>query len=130
MDKSERVYAVRAWLGDIHSTVEYASLEKRFWALTNLELVDPNSECVVWLTTKGAYPVFTIMNTPHLAHRVAVRLGLETCAPRAVLPENHIDHMRSQGCIGAGCVNPFHLDVVDRAENMRRTRKADPTRFA
>lgn len=37
------------------------------------------------------------------------------------IPEGRdLDHVRARGCRSRACVNPEHLEPVDRAENLRR----------
>lgn len=127
MTKQQVKEAIAEWLADLDSPVDYSALEQRFWALTSLNPSDPQfANCIRWLgshTSNGRYGVFTIKAHINYAHRIAVRIGYpQVCAPRALAPDLTVDHVRSKGCVHTDCVNPLHLEVVDRSTNSARVR--------
>lgn len=78
--------------------------------------IDPNTGCWNWLLYKmpNGYGVITRGHRPLLAHRYyySQKYG--------EIPEGKdLDHL----CRNRGCVNPDHLEVVDRITNARRGAK-------
>jgi hypothetical protein len=89
-------------------------MRERFWAKVD---VGGRFDCWHWLgatSGSGGYGKFrtgTRSVPPQFAHRVVWQLmGWE-------IPEGmQVDHI----CRNHGCVNPHHLELVTRAENVRR----------
>ncbi len=81
--------------------------------LMNKVSPEPNSGCWLWTgyLNKGGYGGFKLPSRMHLAHRVAYELLREPIP--AGLDLDHLCRVRS-------CVNPWHLEPVDRKENVRR----------
>jgi hypothetical protein len=96
-------------------------LTDRFWRKVDRRLDD---ECWPWLggiDPKG-YGQFHI-STPSgrrtvRAHRIAYEL---TFGP--IPNDMPLDHVRDRGCTLKHCVNPYHLEPVTHAENMKRAMK-------
>jgi len=97
-----------------------ASLVKRFWAKVDTHGKIPPlrqglGACWIWTAScqTSGYGTFAI-NARKLvrAHRFAYELM------RGKIPDGfEIDHL----CRVRNCVNPFHMEVVVHAENMRRS---------
>lgn len=86
--------------------------EDRFWSK-----VDLSGDCWLWTASLGStgYGQFNVERKAKKAHRVAYEL---THGP---IPEGLvIDHL----CFEPRCVNPFHLEPVTNAENLRRAEAA------
>lgn len=84
----------------------------RFWGKVQ---VGAAAECWLWkpLGSLNGYGQFTGGGKTRLAHRVAYELSKEPI-PKGLT----IDHL----CRVRNCVNPAHLEVVTRAENLRRAK--------
>ena len=82
----------------------------RFWS--KVEIAGP-MDCWEWQAykTKQGYGQFGLNGKIQRAHRVAYELVVGTI-PNGLT----IDHL----CRNTGCVNPFHLEPVTLAENIRR----------
>lgn len=76
--------------------------------------------CIEWTgLTKGGYPYMRVHGISVGAHRVSWVLH-----NNAEIPDGYeIDHL----CRNTICVNPEHLDVVTRQENMRRRHGGNPS---
>ena len=74
----------------------------------------PNNGCWLWMgrVTHNGYAVFnTKRKLLPATHFILQRIGIE-------IPQGHQpDHLCKTPC----CVNPFHLQVVTRSENIRRS---------
>ena len=84
----------------------------RFW---NHVLLQPESGCWLWIGTRtwNGYGRMSYRNRGFAAHRF-VKI-IQTGKP---IPDNmEIDHL----CRNRWCVNPEHLDIVTKRENMRRS---------
>lgn len=93
----------------------------RFWSK-----VDKSRDCWLWTGGKSntGYGAFNLGGRPDSAHRIAF------VWERGEVPEgmvlDHICHNDDKLCIGGVgcihrlCVNPNHLEVVTRGENVRR----------
>lgn len=82
------------------------------WAV-KVDFDGPNG-CWLWTASLNnfGYGNFSLHGKPTLAHRAAWEIYV------APIPAGlHIDHL----CRVRHCVNPEHLEVVTRAENMRRS---------
>ena len=89
------------------------SAEERFW-----RKVVKHHACWLWTGTKtpsgyGSFSVDTTKRSP--AHRFSYEV-LVSPIPKG----KEIDHL----CRNRSCVNPEHMEVVDHAENMRRSAPA------
>ncbi len=93
--------------------------EERFWSKINKDGPVPShlpeiGSCWVW-TAKSVnirgYGAFKLGRTHVQAHRYAYELLMETI-PAGLT----IDHL----CRNVLCVNPAHMEVVTKAENLRR----------
>lgn len=73
---------------------------------------EPNSGCWLWVggRTETGYGLYTLGKQTRRAHRWAWMYTY------GMLPENELDHLCRVRC----CVNPKHLEIVTRVENMRR----------
>jgi len=74
------------------------------------------AECWRWKAAAGRYGRFDVAGKLTLAHRTAYRLFVGEI-PAGLT----IDHL----CRETLCVNPFHLEPVTVAENIRRSSAAD-----
>ena len=77
-------------------------------------VMEPNSGCWIWTAALYAhgYGAFYYQNRVRLAHRVAYYLF------KGEIPEGYeLDHLCRVRC----CVNPDHLEVVTRRENLLRS---------
>ena len=87
-----------------------ATASERFWAK-----VDRDDPAGCWLWTAGAtgrgYGAFKFDDRQEPAHRIAYRLMVGPIADDMTL-----DHL----CRVRRCVNPAHLEVVSRGENVLR----------
>lgn len=91
---------------------KYNILEKRqraFWA----KVAKTPGGCWIWQGTKYAngYGRFHVDNGEHLVHRLAYEWLVGTIPPGKV-----IDHL----CRNRACVNPSHMEIVTRIENVMR----------
>lgn len=92
--------------------------EERFWAKVG-NRSEP-SACWPWLggtcgTDKLRYGVFSIRHRTVLAHRFSYELRF------GLIPVGMtLDHVKARGCVTTLCVNPAHLEVVTRWENVLR----------
>jgi HNH endonuclease len=101
-----------------HKGHRFGELEARFWekvAWTPEGRGTRESPCWLWLASLGAsgYGQFSIggREGPVVAHRIAYELE------RGEIPEGlTLDHL----CRNRMCVNPWHLEPVPLAENIRR----------
>lgn len=103
----------------------------RFWSYVNFRggeahLDDPlataKGECWVWRNiAPGAYASFRWFAREYPAHRMSLRdAGVK-------VPDGmDVDHL----CRNPSCVRPEHLEVVTRAENIRRGKKGNRTHCA
>jgi len=115
-----RVPPERQDLGTINFGIRHSkhgnsrqTIAERFWS--KVKKADA-SECWKWTGTKMrlGYGNFTINHHLYKAHRVAYAItngGIE--------PDLEIDHI----CRNRGCVNPAHLRLCTRSENLRNTGK-------
>lgn len=84
------------------------SNEQRFWR--NIEKI---KDCLVWLGAKttAGYGEFQINKRTVYAHRWSYENFI------GIIPEGlFIDHL----CKNKSCVNPYHLEPVTNAENIKR----------
>jgi len=75
---------------------------------------EPNSGCWIWIgaITKLNYTSFRFRHKTALAHRASYILH------KGEIPSNkEIDHLCRMRC----CVNPEHLELVTRSENIKRS---------
>jgi hypothetical protein len=75
---------------------------------------EPNSGCWLWIgaTSSLGYSTMRFRGKNHLAHRVSYILH------RGEIPKNQeLDHLCRVRC----CVNPHHLELVTRRENIMRS---------
>lgn len=87
------------------------SVMRRFWAKTR----PAPSGCVEWTaaaTAKG-YGIFGIGQTLYRAHRISVVWSTQKAIPSGM----DVDHL----CSNPRCVEPLHLEVVDRRTNIIRS---------
>lgn len=73
----------------------------------------PNPDCILWVgatNTKG-YGAYAVNGAAQLAHRIAWE---DVHGP--IPADLTIDHL----CRVRSCVNPDHMELVTRAENVRR----------
>lgn len=95
-------------------------------ALTRLfdkAIPEPNSGCVLWLgaLNKDGYSNFSFRGRSDLGHRASYILH------RGEIPDDReIDHTCRVRC----CVNPDHLELVTRAQNLARSPLCLPNRRA
>jgi len=81
--------------------------------LDKYSMPEPNSGCVLWIGAimKNGYGVSSFDSKSVLAHRLAYQIHIGS------IPEGlQIDHTCRVRC----CVNPYHLEPVTCAENLRR----------
>lgn len=81
---------------------------ERFWSKVN-----KTEGCWLWTasTNKNGYGRYGNAST----HRVAYELCI------GPIPAGfEVDHVKSRGCTNRHCVNPAHLEVVTKLENIRR----------
>ena len=86
--------------------------ERRFMA--KVDRCDADGDCWLWTASINAsgYGSFSRGRVTCLAHRASYELFV------GPIPDNReIDHL----CAVRHCVNPAHLEVVTRAENVQRT---------
>jgi len=89
---------------------------ERLWAKIQPE---PNGGCWLWdgATLRGGYGAFGVPGIGRLAHRVSYILY------RGPIPDGlQLDHLCRVRC----CVNPWHLEPVTLAENLRRGNGSKP----
>lgn len=85
---------------------------ERFWAK-----VQKTDDCWLWIGAKNSnsrvlpYGRFLWHGKVHVAHRVSWWI-----AGRDIPSGYELDHL----CRNASCVNPDHLDLVTRSENLKR----------
>lgn len=74
---------------------------------------EPMSGCWLWAAAcmKNGYGQFRQIHTHELAHRASIRLF------KGIVPDSKMDVMHS--CDNPSCVNPDHLSVGTRTNNMR-----------
>lgn len=85
------------------------SLAERFWVKVQPAAAD---ECWIWQAARThGYGRFWDGSRLQPAHRIAFEMLRGDIPPGLVL-----DHL----CRTPPCVNPYHLDVVTRGENVRR----------
>lgn len=92
------------------------SVEERFWAY-----VDTTSDCWEWVGAKqpSGYGSFTVRYpTMEPSHRFAYQAHRGEVIPHGL----EIDHL----CRNRSCVNPAHLELVTRRENVRRSAAPNP----
>ena len=80
---------------------------------------EPNSGCWLWTgaLSRIGYSSFRFRGTTQLGHRVSYILH------RGEIPDDlEIDHLCCMRC----CVNPEHLEVVTRAQNINRSPRTLP----
>ena len=91
---------------------------RRFWEKVSIEDGPLPTQCWIWTAgvTKDGYGRFRPVagETMKLAHRWAME---QFCYPLS--DDLEVDHL----CKVRNCVNPDHLEDVNRDENMRRARK-------
>lgn len=87
-------------------------MNERFWSKV---FVWHHIHCWAWMgcTDPAGYGRFSVGNKSRLAHRIAYE-DLVGPIPDGLV----IDHR----CYNPSCCNPFHMEVVTRAENTRRAR--------
>ena len=111
------------WFRKGHGAARVVELELRFWDKVSWTLEDwatRESPCWQWLgaVNNHGYGLFGLGNRRAglgLAHRIAYELERGKVPRRLVL-----DHL----CRTPACVNPWHLEPVTQAENIRRGRAA------
>lgn len=84
-------------------------LDNRFWSKVKK---DQSSGCWNWMaSTAHGYGAFYYKNHLVRAHRIAYENSF------GLIPKGfEIDHL----CNNRGCVNPEHMEIVTRSENLRR----------
>ena len=100
------------------------SVLRRFWAK-----VHKTDTCWLWTgALDDGYGLLKVAGVALKAHRFSYELHFESIPEGLVI--DHLCHNGS-GCIGVGreclhrrCVNPEHLEVVTRLENIQRGRNA------
>lgn len=93
----------------------YANLEQRLIAGSAL---DPDTGCWQWLRalSKNGYGrINTRAGGLHISHW-AHRLAFEIMRDETIPPRMELDHK----CRNRGCINPDHMEVVTKAENLKR----------
>jgi len=86
--------------------------EEKFWRLVNK--LDGENNCWLWIGPRGGnkkYGSFCYGGSHQIAHRMSYELHY------GKIPDGmQLDHL----CRNTMCVNPKHLEIVTRVENMRR----------
>jgi hypothetical protein len=79
--------------------------------------IDEFSQCWVWNGTVGSkgYGICNINRKTILAHRFVY----EYCRG-PIHDELTIDHVKAWGCVHKNCLNPNHMELVTRGENVMR----------
>jgi hypothetical protein len=92
--------------------VKGASAEQRFWSKVQI-----GPGCWLWLggTDTSGYGVFYYVGRPLRAHRYSIEL-----AGRIIPSDRVVDHV----CRTRACVNPAHLRIVTRRENVHENSQA------
>lgn len=90
------------------------NLVDRFWAAVDRRGPE---ECWPWLKGKDGhgYGAFTFHGRTMGAHRFAYE---RLFGP--IHPDLELDHVAARGCTRRDCCNPWHLEEVTHAENVRR----------
>ena len=111
-------------------------LQDRFWAKVDKRTIDYEDDCWIWtaaLSSEG-YGNFSVQLAPGDAGRRVVRahrVAWFITYPRPLEAHHYLDHLFPV-CRGRYCVNPMHLEPVDKEENDRRatgTTSANTQRF-
>jgi hypothetical protein len=81
---------------------------------------DPNTGCWIWTAARNnyGYGTLSVDGKQKKASRVTYELY------RGPIPQGFVlDHYRypEGGCVGPGCVNPYHLLITTKAANAGRT---------
>lgn len=99
-------------------------LQERFWAKVDKRTIDYEDDCWIWrgaLSSEG-YGNFSLNLAPGRENRRVVRahrVAWFITHPQPLTWQEYLDHLFPV-CRGRYCVNPMHLEPVDKAENDRR----------
>jgi len=109
---------------------KYRDIEERL--LCNSILIGYGCDCWMWLghKTKKGYGKLNVRLAGKHYRLYAHRVAYETFKGLLLATEEEIDHI----CENEWCINPEHMEVVSKPENLRRRHerlvKATPSRTA
>lgn len=101
-----------------HTPTKARGLDFLSWMMSDRVSKDDENGCKIWqgLHNRGGYGAARYRGVKWLAHRLAFHLS----NPKADLDGMHIRHL----CHNRSCINPRHLAIGDRLDNMNDARAA------